>query len=136
MCPLNYLQYLKRSKQHPSTRCPSRLGVTLNLEALEDRWLPNGTIPTTSPPPPSFNQAASQLFTDGVYLGKGWVNQTFLHFDPKTAYAVPLADLNADIAFNSPFVGPLAPMFVLAGEIVGAQMQYATQYQILVVEEF
>ncbi len=124
---LNFLRPFKDRNNHRTARRPSRAGVTLNLEALEARWLPNGTMPASSLPPPSFIQAAISLYTDGVNLGKGLVNQIFFHIPEIDAYPVPPADLNADIAFNSPYVGPFAPLFVLAGASNGAQVQYQVQ---------
>ena len=101
MCPLNFLRSLKVRNNHRSARRPRRGGVTLNLEPLEERWLPNGTISATTPPAPSFNQAAIALFSDGVDLGVGLANQHF-GIDEAGAFPVPLAELNANIAFNSP----------------------------------
>lgn len=128
--PFRCPQYLKQSKQNRAPCRPGRDGVRLCLEALEDRWLPSGTI-TPTPPPPTFIQAALQLYSDGVNLGIGWVNQTVFHIDAIDAYPVPPADLNASIAFNAPYVGAFAPLFVLTGEIVGAEVQYQIQLQSL-----
>jgi hypothetical protein len=132
--PLNYLQLLKQSKQPRAPRHPIRVGIKLALEALEDRWLPNGTITPSSAPPPSFNQAAIQLFNDGVNLGVGLVNQHVFGIDEADAFPVSPAVLNANIAFNSPYAGSFAPLFVLAGEIVGADVQY--QMQLLSFQTF
>ena len=134
MYPLNYLPFLKQSKQRRAPRRPSRAGIKLDLETLEGRWLPNGTITPASPPPPTFTQAASALFVDGINLGVGLVNQNIFHIDAIYAYPAPAADLNADIAFNSPYVGSFAPLFVLVGEIVGADLQY--QMQLLSFQTF
>jgi len=134
MYPLNYLPFLKQRKPSCASCCPSRAGIKLNLETLEDRWLPNGTITSTSAPPPSFNQAAIQLFNDGVNLGVGWVNEHIFGINEADAFPVPPAALNANIAFNSPYAGPFAPLFVLAGEIVGAEVQY--QMQLLSFQTF
>lgn len=128
MCPLNFLRHLRDRNNHCTTHRPHRAGVTLNLEPLEERWLPNGTLPTTSPPAPSFNQAAIALFSDGVNLGIGLANQ-HLGIDQADAFPVPLAELNANIALNSPYVGSFAPLVVLAGEIVGADVQFQMQFQ-------
>ncbi len=133
MYSLNYLQLLKRCKQRRTPRHTNCAGSKLNLEALEDRWLPNGTILPPSPPP-TFAQAAIRLFNDGINLGVGLVNQNVFHIEPIYAYPAPPADLNADIAFNSPYVGSFAPLFVLAGEIVGADVQY--QMQLLSFQTF
>jgi hypothetical protein len=115
---------------------PHRARVVLALERLEERWLPNATMlpPSSPPPPPSFFQAALTLFRDGIQLGQGRVNQYLFHIDVNDAYPVPLAALNASITSNSPYVGPLAPMFVLAGGIIGAEVQY--QQQLLGFQSF
>ncbi len=116
-----------------STDRKSRVAaVTLKLEPLEERWLPNGTVPVSSPP--SFIQAAIALYTDGVNMGVGLVNHNIFHIDEIDAFPVPPADLNADIAFNSTYVGPFAPIFVLAGVSNGAMVQY--QEQILSLQTF
>jgi hypothetical protein len=108
---------------------PRRALVALELEPLEERWLPNATMPS-----PTFSQAALTLYINGIELGQGLVNQHVFGIDQNNAYPVPLAALNASIAVNSPYVGPFAPMFVLAGEIVGAQVQY--QQQLLGFQSF
>ncbi len=126
MCSLDFLCPLKDRNNHHAVCRSRRAGVTLNLEPLEERWLPNGTITATSPPAPSFNQAAIALYSDGVNLGVGLANRYF-GIDEADAFPVPPAELNANIAFNSPYVGPLAPLLVLAGEIVGADVQYQMQ---------
>jgi hypothetical protein len=60
------------------------------------------------------------LFNDGVNLGVGLVNQHVFGIDEADAFPVSPAALNANTAFNSPYAGSFAPLFVLAGEIIGA----------------
>lgn len=140
MWPLNFLSAGKDR--------PNRDDRPLNLETLEDRCLLNGSPiitpfsmgapalvrpavdsppPASSlPPPSSIFEAASTLFFDGVELGIGRANQYF-NIPEIYAYPVPVSALNESIAFYSPYGGPWAPVFVLAGELVGAGVQYQLQ---------
>ncbi|HTU20893.1 MAG TPA: hypothetical protein VMG10_22765 [Gemmataceae bacterium] len=137
MWPLNLLCSLKNRRERRLTPSPQRAGssrrarVPLALEPLEERWLPNATMPSPASPAPSFVQAAITLSIDGFELGQGFVNQYVFHIDANDAYPNPPAVLNASIAFNSPYVGPFAPLIVLAGEISGAEVQYQLQLQSL-----
>jgi hypothetical protein len=127
MWPLNYLYSRKACKRQRGVRRTNRVRIALDLEPLEERWLPNGAIAAAATPPPTFIQAAIALYSDGVNLGVGWVNQSFFDIPETDAYPAPPADLKANIAFNSPYIGSFAPWFVLAGEIVGADVQYQLQ---------
>lgn len=63
-------------------------------------------------PPPSFVQAAITLFIDGAELV----------IDQLEGYGnANLAGLYASIAANSPYAGPFAELFVLAGETLMAE---------------
>lgn len=108
-----------------------RAGVTLSLEPLEDRWMPNASLPpAVSPSPqPSFAQAAITLYADGFFRGQGLVNQYVFLIDPIYAYPVSPSALNESIALNSPYAGPFAPLFVVAGVIAGAEVQYQLQIE-------
>src|SRR5574340_1665071 len=107
MWPVKFVSSLTDRKQHCAAQRPSRAAVTLNLEALEERWLPNGTIAATATPPPSFIQAATALYMDGYAEGV----EPF--FSPQD---IP-DSVKASIAYYSPYVGPFAPFFVLAGQM-------------------
>lgn len=112
----------KRTERHAAVR-PHRTGrtpranVTLSLEPLEERWLLNGTM-TASPPSPqsSFTEAAFALFWDGVqmiddqYTGNTDFGAAFFGNNQG------IAGVNASIAHYSPYVGPFASFFVMAGE--------------------
>lgn len=135
MWPLNLLYSLKNWRERRLTHrlqragSPRRARVALEVEPLEERWLPNAAVPTSSSSTPSFSQAAVTLYIDGIDLGQGLVNQYAFHVDENDSYPVPLATLNASVSFNSLYVGPFGPMLVLAGEIVGAESQYQLQAQ-------
>lgn len=74
--------------------------------------------PALSASPHSSIQAAVTLFLDGAEMLS----------DQLAAYAKPnLADVNASIAANSPYAGPYAELFVLAGEMAMAEQLSATK---------
>ncbi len=123
MNPLHFLHCLKDRKQHRADHRPSDASVALNLEVLEDRWLPSGTLPTA---PPSFVQAAVSLYIGGIQQEAVWqINVTAFKEDFVTGSKAERvlqffgnSDLNsieANIAFNMPYAGPFGPLFVLAG---------------------
>ncbi len=125
---LNYLPSLQNRRQHRAIRRPSSTGITLNLEALEERWLPNGTVTAASAAPPSFVQAAITLYFDGVRL-EAVEQANFLAFldDLPKAYAAEnlalflgnfdINSIKANIASNLPYACPFGPFLVLAGEL-------------------
>jgi hypothetical protein len=83
------------------SRCPREpRRIRLHLEELEPRL-----ALSTTPMPPTVFQAAQTLFFDGANLVVNNVT-----FQPNNAVL-------ASIAANSPTVGPLAPLVVLAGEL-------------------
>jgi hypothetical protein len=116
MWSLKFVYSLRDRKLHRSARHSGHARVTLNLEALEERWLPNGAFAAPSTPPPSFIQAATALYLDGYMEGLD------PFFDPQN---VPAA-INANIAYYSPYAGPFAPLFVLAGQMAHVNSQQAT----------
>jgi len=80
---------------------------------------PPASAPTAPAIPlPSSVQAAIALYIDGAEL----------LFDQLAAYGNPnLAGVNAGIALNSPYAGPFAELFVLAGEAAMAEQLSATK---------
>jgi hypothetical protein len=80
---------------------------------------PSATSPPGSPPPPSFFEAAITLFIDGAEL---------LEYERGFSAFFDLTALNASIAYYSPYAGPFASFFVLAGEVaVAGQLQVNDQ---------
>jgi hypothetical protein len=125
MWPFNLLcspkkRTVRQETYHPHrTGLPRRASVTLSLEPLEERWLLNGAMTMTASPPspqPSFFNAAYTLFWDGVqmidaqYTGNTYFGAVFF------GNSQGIAGVNASIAYNSPYAGPFASLFVLAGE--------------------
>lgn len=126
MLGLNYLFPLKNRNQRRAAGHPSRAGVTLNLEALEERWLPNGAG-MAAIVPPSFLQAAVTLYIDGI-RSEAFAVANFAAFQDNFATAsmaerlyqflgnADYENIQANIAFMEPYAAPFGQLFVQAGE--------------------
>ncbi len=126
MSLVNYLYWLLKPNQHRTVRRSNLDRVTLNLEALEERWLPNGTVTAATTPPPSFIQAAITLYVDGIQLEAVRQANLAAFFDdiPTSTVAENLAQffgnfnidgIQANIEFNLPYASPIGPFLVQAG---------------------
>ena len=95
---------------------------TVNNAATAAAPSPTSTpTPASSPsptlPPPSLVDAALALFFDGVQLIDDQLEGNTSFGAVFFGNSQGLAGVEASIAFNSPYAGPFAPLFVQAGEI-------------------